>query len=235
MSFFQDIMPIFKKRTLPLLERYQEADGVYTFLFEKGDGVVWKAGQHGLFTITHKKLKNGIRPFSVASAPSESAIRITVGIGDSPSEFKQAMLELEQGMSMSMTGPVGSFYLKDDSPTLLIAGGVGVTPFRSILKHIEAEGGGRRQPVKLLYMDSGKSYLFKDELDAIADKTPVEVAYLDARDDLRQEIDTFIASHRADGKFFVSGPKSMVESVAAELKHKGIAKRNVKKDVFFGY
>ena len=64
-----------------------------------------------------------------------------------------------------MSGPVGSFYLKDNNPALLIAGGIGITPFRSILKQVEAEWNGDEKQIKLLYMDSKKSYLFKDEMD----------------------------------------------------------------------
>ena len=59
MSFFKDAIAIFKKRELAFIESYKESENVYTFLFEKEKDVTWKAGQHGLFTITHKKIKNG--------------------------------------------------------------------------------------------------------------------------------------------------------------------------------
>jgi ferredoxin-NADP reductase len=126
MSFFQDILPIFKKRELLFLESYKESEDVYTFLFEKEKDLTWKAGQHGLFSITHKTIKKPTRPISVASAPTENIVKITIGISDDPSDFKKAMLELKQGMKVSMSGPVGTFYLKDNSPTLLIAGGIGM-------------------------------------------------------------------------------------------------------------
>ncbi len=90
--------------------------------------------------ITHKKIKNGTKPFTLASAPTEKVVKITTRISNDPSEFKKALLELKQGMTISMSGPVGSFYLKDNSPTLLIAGGIGITPFRSIIKQLEMKG-----------------------------------------------------------------------------------------------
>src|SRR5690554_4968383 len=193
MSLFQDVLPIFKKRELILLESYKESEDVFTFLFEKEKDLIWKAGQHGLFRIIHKSIKNHTRPFSVASAPTENLVRITLCISDDPSDFKKAMLELKQGMKLSMSGPVGSFYLKDNSPTILIAGGIGITPFRSIAKQIEAEGNGIEKPIHLLYMDSKKSYVFKDELDGIANNTSMSVTYLDSRNDLHQEINKFIS------------------------------------------
>ena len=191
MSFFQDTLSIFKKRELLFLESYKESEDVYTFLFKKEKDLTWKAGQHGLFSITHKKIKNSTKPFTVASAPTENVVRLTMSIGDNPSDFKKAMLELKQGMKVKMSGPVGSFYLKDNNPSLLIAGGIGITPFRSILKQVEAEWNGAEKQIDLLYMDSKKSYLFKDEMDEIANKTSISVTYLDSRENLHQEIDKF--------------------------------------------
>ncbi|WP_252501846.1 FAD-dependent oxidoreductase [Sporosarcina sp. Marseille-Q4943] len=235
MSFFQDVISIFKKRELTFIESYKESEDVYTFRFEKDIDLTWKAGQHGLFTITHKKIKNGTRPITVASAPTEDVVQITLRISDSPSDFKKAMLELEQGMKVSMSGPVGSFYLKDDSPLILIAGGIGITPFRSMLKQLEAEGNGVGQQIHLLYIDSKESFIFKDELDEIANNPSINVTYLDSRNDLHQEISKLSSLYQNNGKYYIAGSKSMVESISAHLQSNDISKKSIKKDVFFGY
>ncbi|WP_079525711.1 FAD-dependent oxidoreductase [Halobacillus hunanensis] len=235
MSFFQDALAMFKKRDLLFLESYKESEDVYTFLFEKENDLNWIAGQHGLFTITHKKIKNKTRPFTVASAPAENVVRITTRISENPSEFKQAMLDMKQGMKINMTGPLGSFNPEDNSPSLLIAGGIGITPFRAILKQIESEGNGTKKPMHLLYLDSNKSFIFKDELDAISKNSSISVTYIDSRDDLYQEIDTYTTLKQGDGKYFIAGPKSMVKSIFGFLKSKQISKKNIKNDVFYGY
>jgi len=235
MSFFQDALAMFKKRDILFLESYKESEDIYTFIFEKEDDLSWIPGQHSLFTITHKKIKNNTRPFTIASAPNENVIRLTMRIDENPSEFKEAMLELKQGMKINMTGPLGSFNLTDNSPSLLIAGGIGITPFRSILKQIESEGNGIEKPIHLLYLDSNKSFLFKDELDTIANNTSISFTYLDSRDDLMQEIDTFSTLNKDHGKYFIAGPKSMVKSINEYLKSKNIPKKNIKKDAFYGY
>lgn len=234
MSFLKDSLSIFKKSELLFLDRYKESEGIYTFRFEKEKDLTWKAGQHGLFNITHKKIKNATRPFTVASAPIENTVNITTRINDDPSEFKKAMLELKQGMKISMSGPVGSFYLKDKSPSLLIAGGIGITPFRSILKQIEAENVGVDRQVNLLYMDSKQTYLYKDELDIMASNPTISVTYLDSRNDLHQEINKFTTLNENNGKYFIAGSNSMVRSIASYLKDNNISKRNIKKDTFFG-
>ena len=235
MSFLKDAIAIFKKRDLVFLESYKESENVYTFRFEKEKDVTWKAGQHGLFTITNKKIKNGTRPITVASAPSENVVQLTLGISEAPSEFKKSMLELKQGMKVRMSGPVGSFNLQEDSPAVLIAGGIGITPFRSMLKQIEAEGNGAGKQIHLLYMDSKKSFVFKDELDEIANDSSITVTYLDSREDLQQEINKLSNLYQNNGNYYIAGPKSMVESVSAHLQSNAISKKSIKKDVFFGY
>ncbi|WP_028610861.1 FAD-dependent oxidoreductase [Paenibacillus harenae] len=235
MSFLKDLFSIFKKRELLFLESYKESDDVYTFLFEKEKDLTWNAGQYGLFSITHKSIKNATKPFSLASASTENVVKITTRISDDPSDFKKAMLELKQGMKIKMSGPVGAFYLQENSPSLLIAGGIGITPFRSIVKQIEAEKNGDEKQIHLLYMDTRKSYLYKDELDGIANHTSISVTYLDSRNDLEQKIDKFTALYKDNGKYFIAGPKSMVESVSTYLQSNHISKRNIKKDAFFGY
>ena len=235
MSFFQDTLSIFKKRDLLFLESYKESEGVYSFLFKKEKDLTWKAGQHGLFSITHKKIKNSTKPFTVASAPTENVVRLTMRIGENPSDFKKAMMELKQGMKVKMSGPVGSFYLKDNKPSLLIAGGIGITPFRSILKQVEAEWNGIEKQINLLYMDSKKSYLFKDEIEEMANKTSISVTYLDSRENLHQEIDKFATLNKNNGNYFIAGPKSMVDSISTYLQNHNVSKRNIKKDAFYGY
>lgn len=235
MSFFQDALSIFKKKELVFLDSLKEFEDVHTFSFEKGKDLTWKAGQHGLLTITHKKIKNGTLPFTLASAPAEEIVKITTRISNEPSEFKKALLELKQGMTISMSGPVGSFYLKDNSPTLLIAGGIGITPFRSIIKQMEMTENCIETPIQLLYLDSNKSYIYKNELDEIAENTSIRITYLDSRDGLHQEINKFASLYSNEGKYFIAGPKSMVTSISGDLQNIDISKRNIKKDVFFGY
>lgn len=233
MGFFQDMIAVFKKRQLVFIESYKESDDVYTFVFEKEKDLTWKAGQHGLFSITHKKVKNPTKPFTIAAAPSENIVRLTMKINDKPSDFKKAMLELKQGMTIGMSGPLGSFNVNDDRPTVLIAGGIGITPFRSIVKEIEAEGKGNKKPIHLLYMDSEKSYLFKDELDAT--NASISTTYLDSRDNLHQEINKLANLYKNNGQYLIAGPKSMVDSISSYLQNNSISKKNIKKDAFYGY
>lgn len=88
--------------------------------------------------------------------------------------------------------------------------------------------------MQLLYLDSRKAYLFKDELDGIASRLSIRVSYLDSKEDLHRKIDMFTSQYK-DGNCFVAGPKPMVDSVSGYLQKNNVPKRNIKKDAFFGY
>ncbi|MBV0908899.1 FAD-dependent oxidoreductase [Planococcus sp. CP5-4] len=231
MGVIQDIAPILKKKELTLVESYEERDEVYTFIFKKEEGLTWKAGQHGIFSITHKKIKKSTRPFSVASAPFENTIKVSTRISEAPSEFKKALLELEPGMKLNMRGPVGPLYIDHETPALLIAGGIGITPFRAILKEAEQQG---RHQLQLLYIDSKESFLYKNELDEIAKDTSITVNYLNSREELYAGMDIFIKEHNDAGMYYLGGSKSMVDSVETYLKNHRVSKGNIKKDIFIG-
>ncbi|WP_010199683.1 FAD-dependent oxidoreductase [Bacillus sp. m3-13] len=228
MSFLKDALSIFKKSELVFIEKIKESEDVYSFLFKKDDDLTWKPGQHGLFTITHKKIKNNTKPMTVASISSENVVKITTKIGDTPSDFKSALLELEAGMKVSMSGPVGSFYLKDESPTLFIATGIGITPFRALIKQIEEKQTTSNQ-FKLLYFASQNEHIYKEDFKNF------DVDYITTNEQLLQEIDEYTEKHKDTGQYFIAGAKAEVHMLTEHLKSKHISKRAINKNVFMGY
>ena len=79
---------IFKKRELSFIESRQETEDVYSFLFEREKDLTWKAGQYGLFSITHKSIKT-YKTIQLGNAPTENIVKITTRISDDPSDFKK--------------------------------------------------------------------------------------------------------------------------------------------------
>ena len=137
MGIIRELIGMLRQEELPLLDRRQETGNIHTFRFSKPASVQWRAGQHGIFFITHRKIKKGIRPFSIASSPSENCIQITTRIPASHgSDFKQALSELQPGMSIGFRGPAGSMVADNHDRIILIAAGLGITPFRAILRDI---------------------------------------------------------------------------------------------------
>jgi ferredoxin-NADP reductase len=234
MSTWNDFFNIFNKQPLTFIDSYKEQDDVYTFLFEKPENLDWKPGQHGLFDITHKKIKKKTRPFSIPTTPLENHVQITTKIGAEASEFKQALLELEKGMHIRLSGPVGSFYLNDSTPTLLIAGGMGITPFRAILKNLE-QSNDFNIPVHLLYLDSTEKYLFQEDLSSLESFPDISVQYLKEREDLFHEIESFVTQYENEAAYYIAGPTSFVKSVNSHLREQSVTKKQIKKDGFYGY
>lgn len=233
MGFLKDALSIFKKNKLVFRERLQQSGNVYTFTFEKPDGLEWQAGQHGLFTVMHKKVKPPTKPFTIASAPAEDVIELTTKIDNNPSEYKQSLLELESGMEVSMSGPVGSFYLGGESSVVFIAGGIGITPFRAMLKELAGKSPGRKMKITLLYVDGEGTFTYRDELEGIGSREDTEVHFIESSEGLYKELELLSVS--GAGKYFLAGPYSMVESVSKHLINTGTPKKNIKKDTFIGY
>lgn len=235
MNLITDILPIFKKYQITYKEKYQEVGDIYTFIFEMDESIRWEAGQHGIFTIKHTKIKKPTRAFSIASTPSEGHIKISMKISEEPSEFKEALLNIQPGMKIVMRGPIGSMYTKEKKPLLFIAGGIGITPYRALVKDLISNFADIPNEVKLLYMDSKEQFIYTDELDKAGDTSPIETNYLVNRESLYGKIESFIGKHGNEAEYFVAGPKAMTKAVEKALRNKGINKKNIKKDPFIGY
>jgi len=234
MGIFKDILAIFKKNEIAFISKNKEKDQIYTYIFNAKNVKAWKPGQHGIFFITHKKIKKSIRPFSIASTKNEDSIVISTKITDNPSEFKQALESLKPATTMTMRGPVGPLYIRENKPTLLVAGGIGITPHRAIIKDIIEEK-KTKQPVVLLYIDSQNNHIYIDELKAFDSHNHVQIKLVDNRHAFINEINDFVGKYNNDGRYFLSGKKAMVKDIKKYLKKLNIKSKYIYKDVFYGY
>jgi ferredoxin-NADP reductase len=129
-------MPIYK---LTLLERKEIAKGTVVFVFSKPDNFTYIPGQHGGFTLLSLLKTNpagSTRRFSLLSAPQDEHIAIATRIQSS--EYKRVLNELALGSEVKFTGPAGVFTLHEteSTPAVFIAGGIGITPFHSMIRHV---------------------------------------------------------------------------------------------------
>ncbi len=128
-------MPIYK---LKLLQCKEVAKNTFVFDFEKPDGFNFIPGQYGGFTLINptETDANGItRRFSLLSTPEENIISLVTRMQGSA--FKRVLLQLPLGSEIKFAGPIGNFTLHEDieTPAVLIAGGIGIAPFYSMIKH----------------------------------------------------------------------------------------------------
>ncbi|MBV1757670.1 MAG: FAD-dependent oxidoreductase [Dethiosulfatibacter sp.] len=233
MSFFSEIIAVLTPKEIVFKEMKKEQEGIYTFAFEAIKPLEWRAGKHAMFFITHNKIKKPMRLFSISSSPSENRIAITTKIGENPSEYKKALLELNPTMKMKLRGPMGPFVLKQDLSYCFIAGGIGITPFRSMMKEIDMSKQKSNGTIKLLYIDSKESFLFGEELKGM-DNEKVSTEFFTDRKVMADRIKQ-MTSESNDTIFFVAGSKQMTTSIKQLLIELGVKKNNIKTDTFLGY
>jgi ferredoxin-NADP reductase len=121
-----------------LLRREVVAEGTMAFYFERPDGFVYRAGQNTLLSLLEAKEFDGFGPtrtFTLASAPHELELVIATRMRDTA--FKRTLKSAAPGLRVALDGPNGLMTLHEDParPAVFIAGGIGVTPFRSMALH----------------------------------------------------------------------------------------------------
>jgi ferredoxin-NADP reductase/nitrite reductase/ring-hydroxylating ferredoxin subunit len=126
----------------------------------------YNAGQFAFFDIgqVYNDPKGPIRHFTISSSPTENFIMFSTRIRDSP--YKKRLSNLEKGAKVKFRGPEGQFVLHQDYSkyTVFLSGGIGVTPFRSMIKYAT----DMQLPVPIIMFDSNRdrnNILFKKEFD----------------------------------------------------------------------
>jgi ferredoxin-NADP reductase len=208
-----------------------EAPQVRTLILEVPGWPGHRAGQHVDLRLTAEDGYQAERSYSVASAPGE-APAVTVERLENGEVSPYLVDEAAPGDRFELRGPVGGYFVWDGNgtttPVLLIAGGSGVVPLRSMIRH--RHGSGSSVPTRLLY--SSRTFddvIYRDELDALAAYDDgLEVVYTFTREsppgwtgymrrvdiDLLREV---AFPPQEDPRVFVCGPTSFVEAVADNL------------------
>jgi len=235
MGFIQDLTPVFKKSKLTFLNRLQEAGNISSFLFRHDPTVHWKAGQHGILSFPRKLEGGSWRGFSIASHPNEGIVHISTRIIDQPSAYKKALMELKPGDEISMRGPFGPFYLDGSKkPVVFIAGGIGITPYRSLILHSALDTSKAPSSICLLYSDDTGHYAYRQELDDIVIKNDFIKVEYGTSEDLHGKIEDQIRELGNGACYYISGPGKMVTSIKKSLVTQGIARNNIKHESFIG-
>jgi ferredoxin-NADP reductase len=178
----------------------------------------------------------GGRTYSLSSSPTEPDLMITFKEGQS--EIKRALAGAVPGEAMRITafGNDYEFQLDEHRDSVLIAGGVGVAPFRSMLK--EMLDARRSGSVVLVYLNATDDFLFKDELDAWQLELPeARVEYLVTQGVKRKDRDRLVRGVVPDSAhhYYIAGAEGMIESTEALLDTMGVDHDDIRIDSFGGY
>lgn len=214
---------------LKLIKKETVASGTMAFWWEKPAGFSFLPGQHGDF-----KFGELSHDFSLASAPEEENIMIATRMRDS--EFKNKLAEATQ---IEMEGPKGTFGLVADKtkPAVLIAGGIGITPFRSIAVSETTNNTGRK--IVLFYAcRKQEEAAFLDEITKIQETNTnfkLIPVWTETEGHLTIERVKENVGDLGTAVYYLAGPPGMVAGTREMLIAGGVFELAVRTEEFDGY
>jgi len=238
------------KHILKLREKMRIAPDIYDFSFNADRKFAFQPGQYLEWTLGHKHPDNrgNRRYFTIASSPTEKNIRLGVKFYPDSSSFKKSLTSMGIGSEIVASQLAGDFVLPRNRQQKLvfIAGGIGITPFRSMIKYLMDRN--EKRSIILFYSNKiASDIVYQDVLNESYEKLGINTVYTLTDTELipdswsgqkgyitEQMIMKEVPDYR-ERMFYISGPHSMVVAFEKVLKNIGIAKRYIKTDFFPGF
>ena len=221
--------------TLTLASKENLVDNVWAFRFEADTPISWTPGQFIRIELPHDNPddEGTKRWFTISSTPHDGYIQITTRVTDTT--FKQALAALPIGGTINLVEqPDGDFvWQESEKPLVFIAGGIGITPFYSMLKARGHSG----QPVSatLIYNGRTDELPFKVEFEEASRRHPEFKVHYVIGEQLTTEKLTELVPNISSSQVYISGAESMVEALGKQLEENGLANDNLHQDFFPHY
>ncbi|MEO5757575.1 MAG: RnfABCDGE type electron transport complex subunit D, partial [Mesorhizobium sp.] len=236
-----------KGRFVLTLERIeQSAVDSYDFIFRSPRKLAFQAGQYLEWTLGLDRSDNrgNRRFFTVASAPTEATVRLGVKFYPTSSAFKQALGRMKPGSTIHASQLAGDFTLPADLETKVafLAGGIGITPFRSMLQYLIDQK--EKRPILLLYgTESQEDIAYREVLGAARRELGIRTVHAVANGAKRGQYPGYIDERLVqlaipdymERTFYISGPQAMVKALRPKLLAMGIRRSKIKVDYFPGF
>lgn len=237
--------------TTRVLEVWSPSPTTRAIRVARPPGFVFRASQ-AVRLVLQTVSGEAAHPMSIASSPARDHLDFAARL--TPSEFKRAFSALAPGDTVQLMGPFGQFSLERGRPAVMLAGGIGITPFKSIAEAIVDEGFDAK--ALLVYANrSPEEVAFERELEELAAGGALEVLHTVSRTDPahlavapngrspwrhrvgRVDADLLrrIGARMPGAVYYVAGPASFTRTVASELIAAGVPKEDVRAEVFRGY
>jgi ferredoxin-NADP reductase len=226
-------------------ELIDETTRVRSIVLDLRDWAGHRAGQHVDVRLTAEDGYQAQRSYSIASAPEDDSLVLTVERLDDGEVSPYLADELRPGDQLELRGPIGGYFVWEEGsggPLLLLAGGSGIVPFRSILRHRAAAGSS--VPVRLLYSSRAlDEVIYREELAGLAAGAEVDVRFTLTREwpegwtGFRRRIDDELLREIAWSPeerplVYICGPTAFVETAASGLVGLGHEPSRIKTERF---
>ena len=221
--------------SLTFLEKKHLTDNIWAFRFSSDQPLSWVPGQFIRLEIPHDNPddEGTKRWFTISSTPHDGFIQITTRVTDT--SFKRALAALAVGEKVQLIEqPDGDFvWQESEKPLVFIAGGIGITPFYSMLKARGHSG----QPVSatLIYNGRTDELPFKVEFEEASRRHPEFKVHYVIGEQLTTEKLTELVPNISSSQVYISGAESMVEALGKQLEENGLANDNLHQDFFPHY
>ena len=236
-------------QVLTLREKIQIAPDVYDFVFAPVRRFAFAPGQYMEWTLGHADAdgRGNRRYFTLASSPTEDTLRLGVKFYQQSSSFKHALLAMNQQTEIVAAQLAGDFVLPSDpaQPCVLLAGGIGITPFRSMLKYLIDTR--QRRPIVVFYANRRvEDIVYRDVLDqayyelgiktiyTISDTKSLPQAWRGRVGRISPQLIMAEVPHYQQCTFYLSGPPSMVEAFKDMLNQMHVKPSQIKTDLVAG-
>ncbi len=250
LSYFMDSK---ERYALPLLEKRERGSGIYDFIFKTDKALDFRPGQYMEWTLGHapSDSRGNRRYFTIASSPTESNLRLGVRFYEQSSTFKKAMRAMKPGDEIMAGELAGDFTLPEDPSKKLafVAGGIGITPFRSMIKYLSDKN--EKRDVVLLYASrAADEIVYHDVFDEANRKLGIKTIYAitgtESRDiperngnysygKMDPELLKNEVSDYRERIFYISGTHKMVTAFKKILRDIGVPQTQIKTDFFPGF
>jgi ferredoxin-NADP reductase len=233
-----------------LKHRKEVAERTIAFRFEKPSGWTFKAGQFIDMTLldpSETDSEGNVRSFSIASAPHEETLMVATRMRDTA--FKRVLKNMPIGTAVKIEGPSGDLTLQNNSKraVVFLAGGIGITPFRSMLVRAAKE----KLPHRIFLFYSNRrpeDAPFLEELQIlkrenpnyklIASMTEMEKSHRPWNGETGLINQEMLARHlKSAGTpiYFIAGPPAMVKGLHEMLNKAGMDDDDIRAEEFAGY
>lgn len=239
--------PVF---TAELRSREEVAEGTMAFHFEKPVDWTFKAGQFIDITLldpSETDAEGNTRGFSIASAPHEETLMVATRMRDTA--FKRVLKTMPLGTAVKIEGPFGNLTLHNNAarPAVLLAGGIGITPFRSILFRAAKE----KLPHRIFLFYSNRrpeDAPFLEALQALGEKNPnykliatmteIEKSHQPWHGEtglINKELLAGYLENAISPIYYIAGPAGMVKGLHTMLNDAGVDDDDIRTEEFVGY
>jgi len=225
--------------TLSFVSKNWLSEDIDEFIFKPDRPIHFKPGQYLEWTLRDVPIdmRGNRRYFTISSAPEEKIISLGVRFYEKPSAFKRVLQNMKEGDTISVTSLAGDFTLPKDTKRKLafIAGGVGITPFASMARHMIAAGESR--DAVLLYSNRSADEIAYQDVFARAARQGLRTVYVltaEGRGRIDAELIKKEIQDYRERIFYISGPHTLVSAMKHTLLNLGVSRRKIKTDYFPG-